>query len=75
MSDEHIHFSPAQAFMLAIGEARVGGAEAERKRIIDLLLAQDAEDGKAHHADKPSGVCRVCRAIALIKLEKGGENG
>ena len=67
MSDEQMPFSPAHAFMLAIGEARIAGAEAERKRIIDLLLTQDAEDGKAHHADKPSGVCRVCRAIALIK--------
>jgi hypothetical protein len=37
MSDEHMHFSPAQSFMLAIGEARISGAEAERKRIIAIL--------------------------------------
>lgn len=46
------------------------GAEAERERIIALLEAQDYSDGKAAHNDNHSGVCRICRAIALIKGEQ-----
>lgn len=45
------------------------GAEKERERIITLLEAQDYADGKAAHNDNPSGICRICRAIALIKGE------
>lgn len=46
------------------------GVMSERERIIALLEGQDYAEGKAAHNQNPSGVCRVCRAIALIKGEK-----
>ena len=60
MSNEQLPFSPAHAFMLAIGEARVGGAEAERERII-ALLEEQIETAEANGLDCPRW------AIALIK--------
>jgi hypothetical protein len=62
MSDEHMHFSPAQAFMLAIGEARLGGAQAELERIVKLL--DDADSKYDWHHD-----CRLCEAIDLLTID------
>lgn len=49
-------------------EAFKAGVDSERGRIIEALREMDAQEGKANHAVKPSGVCRVCRAIAFIEV-------
>lgn len=44
-------------------------AKAERERIVALLQSMDAEQGMAGHNEKPSSVCRICRAITNIEGE------
>ena len=46
----------------------VEAAEAERERIVVMLQGMDAGQGMASHNEKPSSVCRICRAIANIEV-------
>ena len=47
----------------------VEAADAERERILALLQGMDAAQGMAEHNEKPSSVCRICRAITSINGE------
>jgi uncharacterized protein HemY len=47
----------------------VEAADAERERIVALLQGMDAAQGMAEHNEKPSSVCRICRAITSINGE------
>jgi hypothetical protein len=47
----------------AIGSAR------ERERIVGILKSMDFAQGMAAHNEKPSSVCRICRAVTLIEGE------
>lgn len=46
--------------------AKAIGARRERERIVGILQGMDAAQGMAEHNEKPSGVCRICRAITSI---------
>ena len=48
-------------------QAMSEATEAERERIVLLLQTMDVEQGMASHNDKPSSVCRICRAITNIR--------
>jgi len=43
--------------------------EAERERIVQLLDGLHQESGQIAHITNRSGVCKTCRAIALIEKE------
>jgi hypothetical protein len=51
----------------SLKQAQVEAAMAERKRIVALLQSMDAEQGMSGHNEKPSSVCRICRAITNIE--------
>jgi hypothetical protein len=51
----------------SLRQAQVQAAEDERARIVALLQSMDVEQGMATHNEKPSSVCRICRAITNIQ--------
>ena len=54
----------------SLKQGMLEATQLERARIVVLLQSMDAGQGMASHNEKPSSVCRICRAIANI--EGGG---